>query len=42
MTLKVGLICDGVYQIGDNVPLVQLNNVYFTENNYSNSNPIPK
>jgi hypothetical protein len=42
MTLKVGLICDGTYHLGDNVPLIELNKVYLTDNSYSNSNHIPK
>lgn len=32
MTIKVGLICDGVYQIPDNLSLVSLNKVYFAVN----------
>ena len=42
MTIKVGLICDGVYQLADSVSLIPLNKVYFADNNFTNSNPIPK
>ena len=42
MTIKVGLICDGVYQLSDSVSLIPLNKVYFADNNFANSNPIPK
>lgn len=42
MTIKVGLICDGVYQVAENLDLVPLNGVYFTNKKFTNSNPIPK
>lgn len=42
MTFKIGLTCDGVYQLGDNISLTPLNKVYFADNNFTNSNSIPK
>jgi hypothetical protein len=42
LTIKVGLICDGLYRVPHNLSLVSLNKVHFAESSFSNSNEIPK
>lgn len=42
MTFKIGLTCDGLYQLTESICLTPLNKVYFADSNFTNANAIPK